>query len=138
MNRDTTPYDILDLLRMKYNHLREVALQQSNKENEIPITISEWYILNCIFEGIKTVPEICTKLNISKQAAHKFIKGLSDKKLLESYLYKNKKMIQFTPLGESTFRNTFIVKQHIDEMIKKNLGNEAYLQLKTLLEKEWI
>lgn len=138
MNSQRSTKDILDLLRIKYNQLREIALEASNEEIPVPITISEWYILNCVNDGIKTVPEICTKLNISKQAAHKFIKGLEEKALIASSIQKKKKIIQFTPKGEDVFLKTFHIKKWIDETIEQKLGTDDFQKLKELLEKEWI
>lgn len=123
---------------MKYNQLRELAIQSSNDTNEVPITISEWYILNCIYNNIRTVPEICEELNISKQAAHKFINGLEVKDLVKTDIQKNKKTVQFTALGEKTFNHTFHVKKNIDEIIEQNIGKESFLTLKKLLNQEWI
>ena len=133
-----TSKDVLDLLRIKYNQLRELAIQSSNDLNDVPITISEWYILSCIYGEIRTVPEICAELKISKQAANKFIKGLEEKGLVKTYLNKNKKTVQFTELGEKSFKETFVIKKKIDEMIEQNIGTEAFQNLKQLLEKDWV
>lgn len=138
MNCERNTNDVLDLLRIKYNQLRELAMEASNKELSDPITISEWYILNCVNAGIKTVPEICTKLNISKQAAHKFIKGLEEQELVESFIQKNKKIIQLSPKGEDVFKKSLQIKKTIDETIKQNIGAKDFQKLKELLEKDWL
>lgn len=138
MNSQKNSKDILDLLRAKYNQLREVAMEESNEEISPPITIAEWYILNCINEGITTAPEICAQLNISKQAAHKFIKGLEEKEFVETFIQKNKKTIQFTSKGEHVFKKTSSIKKSIDATIEQNIGTEEFQKLKELLEKEWL
>lgn len=131
---------LLDLMKEHYTELRSLA-EQMWLEKEIPITISEWYIVSSIQEGNDTISKICRQIDISRQAAHKFINGLEGKGLVETQIsveHKGKKVISLTGLGKENYRETVALKRKIDQKIAGKLGSENFQQLKSLLEKEWI
>ncbi|MDW0116534.1 MarR family winged helix-turn-helix transcriptional regulator [Sporosarcina thermotolerans] len=133
--------NVLDLMRVHYTALRSLAEQLWGDEKDIPITISEWYILSSIQDGNDTITKICSKYDMSRQAAHKFIKGLEGKGIVSSTLSterKGKKVISLTELGIDCYTETVVLKNKIDLQISERLGKDNFQRLIDLLDREWI
>ncbi|WP_339252733.1 MarR family winged helix-turn-helix transcriptional regulator [Sporosarcina sp. FSL W8-0480] len=133
--------NVLDLMREHYTALRSLAEQLWGDEKDIPITISEWNILSSIQDGNETITMICSQCDISRQAAHKFIKGLEGKGLVSTTLSterKGKKVINLTEFGRECHADTVILKNRIDQQISERLGKDNFKRLIDLLDKEWI
>ena len=133
--------ETIDLLYKHYKQLREAVVTTWNLQNNIQITTSEWYILNCIHGGARTIPDILKKVDISKQAVHKFVKVLEDKQLVHTELVKapkTQKQVELTPLGEEVYHHNLEIKREIDERIEKKIGHENFKQLQTLLHMKWM
>ena len=133
--------ETIELLYKHYKQLREAVVTTWNLQNNIQITTSEWYILNCIREGATTIPDILKKVEISKQAVHKFVKVLEDKQLVHTELVKTPKTqrrVELTPLGEEVYSHSLEIKKEIDERIKKKIGHENFKQLQAILHMKWM
>lgn len=133
--------DTIDLLYKHYKQLREAVVTTWNLQNNIQITTSEWYILNCIREGATTIPDILKKVDISKQAVHKFVKVLEDKQLVQTELIKapkTQKRVELTPLGEEVYHHSLEIKKDIDRKIEKSIGQKNFKQLQAVLQMKWM
>ncbi|KGR87430.1 MarR family winged helix-turn-helix transcriptional regulator [Lysinibacillus odysseyi] len=133
--------ETIDLLYKHYKQLRESVVTTWNLQNTIQITTSEWYILNCIREGAATIPDVLKKVDISKQAVHKFVKVLEDKQLVQTELIKTpktQKRVELTPLGEEVYHHSLEIKKEIDRKIEKNIGQDNFKLLQTILQMKWM
>ena len=133
--------ETIELLYKHYKQLRDAVASTWNIQNNIQITTSEWYILNCIHGGASTIPEILKKVEISKQAAHKFVNVLEEKKLVQTELIKTPKTqrrVELTALGEETYHRSLEIKKEIDTAIENNIGTENFKQLQAILQMKWM
>lgn len=133
--------ETIDLLHKHYKQLREAVVTTWNLQNNIQITTSEWYILNCIRGGATTIPDILKRVEISKQAVHKFVKVLEDKQLVQTELVKapkTQRRVELTPLGEKVYHHSLEIKKEIDRSIEKNIGQENFKQLQAILQMKWM
>lgn len=131
----------VELLNKHYKQLRDLVESTWNVQNNIQLTSSEWYILNCIHSGASTAPEILKKVDISKQAVHKFLKNLEEKQLIQTQLVKIPKLqrqVELTPEGIAVYQRSLEIKQEIDHRIERTIGSENFSNLKKILEMNWI
>ena len=141
MAKEDVMSETIELLHKHYKQLRDAVASTWNTQNNIQITTSEWYILNCIYGGASTIPEILKKVEISKQAAHKFVNVLEEKKLVQTELIKTPKTqrrVELTALGEETYLRSLEIKKEIDTVIENNIGMENFKQLQAILQMKWI
>lgn len=131
----------LDLLYKKYKQLRDIVGEKWHEQYNVHLSNSEWGILNAIFEGATSIPEVMQKNEISKQAAHKFIKNLEEKQLIVTELIKAPKVqrkIELTQFGLDIYEESLQVQKSIEQQIEQKLGEENYNQLVRILKKPWL
>lgn len=133
--------DIIELLYRQYKHLREEAEASWNQQYELQLTSSEWYVMNNIYQGFSTVPEMMKRMDITKQGVHKFIIILEGKGLVQTELVKLPKVqkkAKLTQLGYEVIEKSLCIQTKIEQQIQQNIGNENYRQLKRILDSPWI
>ncbi|AWE08274.1 MarR family transcriptional regulator [Lysinibacillus sp. 2017] len=132
--------DIIELLYRQYKHLRDETEKIWNEQNDIQLTTAEWYVINHINQGASTVPEIMKRMDITKQAVHKFFNGLEEKGIVQTALIKAPKTQRnatLTSLGYEVIDKSALIQVKIVKQIEHNIGNENYLKLKELLNMPW-
>ena len=125
----------------QYRTLRDYIVANWNEEHQLPLSNSEWICLNAVVEGAHSIPEIMKRNETSKQAAHKTVKNLVDKNLLQMTLKNNSKVryeISMTTFGFDIYTKSLQVQQHLEQQIEQNLGIEDYERLQSILMKKWI
>ncbi|MFJ7726679.1 MarR family transcriptional regulator [Neobacillus sp. NPDC097160] len=104
MNSNLQHLDLFDLISEHHIQLRKISEKLWNDSNDIYLSNSEWFILARIYQKKQaTISCISKRVDISRQAIHKFIKRLEVKGLVEiNNLENNKKekSIQLTKLGK--------------------------------------
>ncbi|NLK74233.1 MAG: winged helix-turn-helix transcriptional regulator [Clostridiales bacterium] len=141
MQQQTTAIDLIELINNKYNEIRNMIESKWNASNDITITNSEWLIITFIYGKQMSISEIAKELGISRQAAHKSIKSLGAKGLIEmNYLENNNrnKFIKLTELGERCYIKNQEIKIGIEVDVLKKLGTDKMNILKELLCEDWI
>ena len=141
MAKEDIMSETIELLHKHYKQLRDAVASTWNTQNNIQITTSEWYILNCIYGGASTIPEILKKVEISKQAVHKFVNVLEEKQLVQTGLIKapkTQRRVELTPLGEETYLRSLEKKKEIDTTIENNIGSENFKKLQAILQMKWM
>lgn len=132
---------MIDLLNTHYKQLRDLVETTWNVQNNIQLTSSEWYILNCVHHGAKTAPEILKRVDISKQAVHKFLSNLEDKHLIQTQLVKTPKLqrkVELTPQGLAVYQRSLEIKKEIDQQIEASIGAENFKNLTAVLNMKWL
>lgn len=87
-----------------------------------------------------TISEIARKLNVSRQAVHKIISNLAERKLVKlEYIEGNSrdKRIVFTHSGNLMKKAAAKTLQDLEQEVKSALGSHDFHILKSLLEKDW-
>ncbi|HWL11623.1 MAG TPA: winged helix DNA-binding protein [Ureibacillus sp.] len=128
--------DLFDLISERHDTIRKILEVKWNEMSDIPISNSEWYIMSKVNNNQPTISMVAKSVQISRQAAHKFIKKLESKGLVEMISGSNNrdKYIQLTDLGQICVDKYIVLKMDIEERISEKIGIE---QLKTILKSDW-
>ena len=131
----------VELLYKQYKQLRDFVVEKWHEQLQIPLSNSEWSCLNAIVEGASSIPEIMVRNEITKQAAHKVIRNLEEKKLLTTCLIKSPKIrrqITLTELGIETYQKSLQVQHEVEQQLQKSLGDEDYQNFIRVINKKWL
>jgi len=128
--------DLFDLISERHDTIRKILEVKWNEMSDIPISNSEWYIMSKVNNNQPTISMVAKSVQISRQAAHKFIKKLESKGLVEMISGSNNrdKYIQLTDLGQICVDKYIVLKMDIEKRISEKIGIE---QLKTILKSDW-
>lgn len=133
--------DIVELLYRQYKQLRDEAEKLWNEHYDLRLTSAEWNVINNIYYGNCTVPELMLHIDITKQAVHKFIAALEDKGLVKASIIKApkvRKKVELTPLGQEVIEKSLVIQKQMEQQIERSIGNVQYEQIKQLLQISWI
>ncbi|HWK24801.1 MAG TPA: MarR family transcriptional regulator [Ureibacillus sp.] len=128
--------DLFDLISERHNTIRRLLEEKWNETSDISISNSEWYIMSKVSNQQPTISMVAKTVQISRQAAHKFIKKLEVKGLVEIVPGSNNrdKCIQLTELGNICVERYIVLKNELEKKIAKKVEIE---QLKTILKSDW-
>ena len=128
--------DLFDLISERHDTIRKILEVKWNEMSDISISNSEWYIMSKVNNNQPTISMVAKSVQISRQAAHKFIKKLESKGLVEMISGSNNrdKYIQLTDLGQICVDKYIVLKMDIEKRISEKIGIE---QLKTILKSDW-
>ncbi len=139
-NSEFQNLDLIDLLSERHGLVRGISEKRWNENSEIYISNSEWYIMARIYKKKPTISYVTKRVDISRQAIHKFIKNLSAKGLVEVKNVENnkkEKCIELTALGEECYEKNENLKAKLENEIAEKIGTEQVKTLKDLLKSEW-
>ncbi len=140
MHSELHNLDLFDLISERHIRLRKISEKAWNDSSEINISNSEWSIISKIYKNHPTISYIAKHGDISRQAVHKFIKGLEAKGLVEvtkSINNKKEKCLQLTALGEECYEKNMSLKAAIEEKIADKIGKPQLEMLKKILKSDW-
>ena len=128
--------DLFDLISERHSTIRRILEEKWNEMSDISISNSEWYIMSKVNKHQPTISMIAKTVQISRQAAHKFIKKLASKGLVEVVPGSNNrdKCIQLTDLGQICVDKYIILKKEIELKISEKIDAG---QLKNILKSDW-
>lgn len=131
--------DVIDLISERHVMLRKICETLWNEHNELPISNSEWYIMARIYNETSTVSGVAKQVDITRQAAHKLIKKMESKGLVEfANSHNNRdKCIQLTESGEQYYEKYRLMKASLEEKIAEKIGAEQLAHLRKLLLVDW-
>ncbi len=132
--------DLIDALSERHIQLRSITEKLWNDTSDIYISNSEWFIMARIYKKQPTIAYVSKRVDISRQATHKFIKNLESKGLVEiSTLENNRKdkCIRLTKLGEECYEQNELLKANIEKQITDSIGHEKVKLLKEILKSDW-
>ncbi|MFC7684428.1 MarR family winged helix-turn-helix transcriptional regulator [Ureibacillus sp. GCM10028918] len=133
---DVKQLDLFDLISERHGTIRRILEEKWNEMSDISISNSEWYIMSKVNNKQPTISMVAKNVQISRQAAHKFIKKLESKGLVELVPGSNNrdKCIQLTDLGQICVNKYIVLKHDIEKKISEIVEIE---QLKTILRSDW-
>lgn len=141
MKSDLDNLDLIDLISERHQQLCKLAESLWNERSDIYLSNSEWFILSRIYQkGKTTISHVTKRVDISRQATHKFIRNLENKGLvIIKQLENNKKekSIELTNLGKECYEKNEALKALLESQILKQLGAEKVQQLKEILKSDW-
>ncbi|MGM8215347.1 MarR family winged helix-turn-helix transcriptional regulator [Bacillaceae bacterium W0354] len=141
MNQNYQDLDLIDLISARYLQLRKKTETMWNDHSDIKISYSEWLILGKIHQmGDPTISSVARQVDISRQATHKFIKGLKDKGIIEVKNVENnkkKKYVRLTELGIKYFEENMALKVELESKIADKIGKNQINQLLEILKQDW-
>lgn len=140
MNPDFENLDLIDLLSERHHLLRRITENLWNDSSDIHISNSEWFIMAKIYKQQPTIAYVSKNVDISRQAVHKFIKGLQSKGLVEVMNVENnnkEKCIILTSSGEECYEKNMALKAALVKKIAEQIGAEQVSFLKGILKSDW-
>ena len=140
MDTNLQKLDFIDVLSERHVQLRSITEKLWNDTSEIYISNSEWFIMARVYKKQPTISYVTKRVDISRQATHKFIKNLEAKGLVTiSSLENNKKdkCIQLTKLGEECYEKNEALKANLEKKIADKIGAEKLEILKEILRLDW-
>ncbi|RYA23363.1 hypothetical protein CRU96_08335 [Malaciobacter halophilus] len=133
--------DIKFLLLEKLNLIEELSFIEAKRhEFETNDIVTATRIITLIQNGIVTPSLLGKKLNISRQAIHKSINNLCEKRYLcldDETSNKKNKQINITKKGNELLACRKEVMSKVEKTIKRNIGESEFTKLKELLGKKW-
>lgn len=143
--------NLIDLLNQRQQMVQKAFEQAWNKQSDISISNSEWYIITCIFKkedrgtGPSSQPglpisHVTKNIDISRQAIHKLVKNLSAKKIIEVHKMednKRERRITLTAFGMDVYKAHTALKVQIEKEFAKKVGQEQVEILKDILLQDW-
>lgn len=132
--------DLIDLISERHIELRGITEELWNDTSDIYISNSEWFIMARIYKKQPTISSVSKNVDISRQATHKFIKRLEDKKLVKIRSLENNKKdkcVLLTELGEQCYEKNQALKVDIEKRIINKVGPEKFEVLKEILKLDW-
>ncbi|WP_342774090.1 MarR family winged helix-turn-helix transcriptional regulator [Lysinibacillus telephonicus] len=127
----------IDLLNEYHLQINKMKERLWNEKSDIYISNSEWLIIKIIFKSSPTISNVSKRVNISRQATHKFIKSLETKGLLEIKNIQNnkkEKCVQLTKLGEQCFEQYEVLMEKIEKEICEKIGQDKFEVLIEILK----
>jgi DNA-binding MarR family transcriptional regulator len=132
--------DLIDLISERHVLLRGIVEKSWNDSSDIYISNSEWFIMARIYKKQPTISYVSKRVDISRQATHKFIKSLELKGLIKVMSMDNNnkdKCLCLTELGEECYEKNLTLKAELEEKIAKKIGAEQTALLKSILKSDW-
>jgi len=132
--------DLIDRLSERHLQLRKITEKRWNASSDIYLSNSEWFIMARIYKKQSTIAYVSKRVDISRQATHKFIKSLESKGLVEIYNVENNKRdkhIQLTKLGEECYEKNELLKANLEKEIANKIDPAQFKLLKDFLNMDW-
>lgn len=133
--------NIIDLISEKHALLRKKVIETWISRGEESISDTETYVLALIERENMTVSQIGRTIGISRQGAHKCVKGLIERGYIQledpNSIHRDKKLL-LTEKGTRFCKETLALKKEFEEEIKNSLGEEKFKILKDSLNKKWL
>lgn len=130
--------NIVDIISDKYMKLKKIHDIRWSDSSDLPLSNSEGFIISLIHKKEATISEIAQQAQISRQAAHKNIKALIAKNLIQAHTAADnnrKKILKLTSQGEACFHKNELIKKEIEKDLITVLGEDDISQLKETLKK---
>lgn len=132
--------DVLDLIGERYVQLRQICERRWNEIGDVDISNSEWVILGMIYNRQPTFSYISKHAGITRQAAHKLIKSLESKGLVEKKNMENNKKVKYLQLtvrGNACYEKYKAIKKQLEQQIAETIGAERMAVLREALTEDW-
>ncbi|MET3574531.1 MarR family winged helix-turn-helix transcriptional regulator [Bhargavaea ullalensis] len=131
---------LIDLLGERYAQLRRAAEERWEERSDMEISSSEWFIIGRIGQQQPTITEVARQAGITRQAAHKLIKKLLEKELVEVSAdegNKKAKRVRLTGFGMACLEQNERLKAELERELEEVLGTGRLEELKVILAKDW-
>jgi len=139
-NSELQNLDLFDLISERHSLVRKILEKAWNDNSDIHISNSEWYIMARIYRKRPTISYVNKNVEISRQAIHKFIKGLEAKGLVEIDNVENnkkEKCISLTKLGEECYEKNEAIKAKLEMKLAEVIGINQVNTIKDILKQDW-
>jgi DNA-binding MarR family transcriptional regulator len=140
LNSELRNLDLIDIISERHLQLRDIAERDWNEASDIHISNSEWFILARIYRKNPSVSQVTRRVDMSRQAVHKFAKGLQAKGLVEitdSRLNNRDKCLKLTDLGRECYEKNLLLKKDLEMKIAEEIGLDRLNSLKEILVLNW-
>lgn len=132
--------DLLDLISERHMMLRHELAAKWNETADVNISNAEWYILAKIMDSSLSLAELSRRVNNSRQATHKMVKSLEQKRLLivlDVPQNKKEKRVQLTEQARHYYAQYEALKRELEQQVEQAIGAEHYAHLMHALQMNW-
>lgn len=140
MDLDFNKLTLIDLISEKHAQLRKIVAQEWEKQSEIQLSHTEWYLLSKIDQKSLTISQAATIIGMSRQAMQKSVIKLEKQGYITSaYKEGNKrdKFLNLTKTGNDCCTKNNQLKIKLESELEKLLGKQEFERIKDLFKKEW-
>lgn len=138
MNQYIKNLNVIDLISEKHKELRRKTRDIWNDDS---FCDNKLHLISMLHIKKMTISESARKMDISRQAVHKFSKTLVEKDLIKiednEENHKEKLMI-LTEKGEKLYKDLLEIKLKLENEIQDKIGLDNFIFLKEILQKEWL
>lgn len=138
MDNYLSALNFVDLISEKHKELRKKVRENwGNSE----LCDNKLHLISMLKIKKMTISESSKKMNLSKQAVHKFSKSLLEEGIIKIENHESnhkEKLMSLTDKGDMLYNELLVIKQDIEKVIKENIGQDNFKHIKNLLEKKWI
>ncbi len=141
MDFDLNGLTLIDLISEKHAQLRKIVMQKWEKQSEIHLSQTEWYLLSKIDQKSITISQAAAIIGMSRQAMQKSVIKLEKQGFItSSYREGNKrdKFLNLTQTGIDCCQKNNQLKIKLENELVKLFGQKKVESLKDLFKIEWI
>lgn len=132
---------LVELMGEKHTVLRKRSEALWNSRNSIKMTASEWYVLTRVGSESTSIAQVARQAEMTRQAAHKYIRILAQKGLLElgeQEGNRRDKHVWVSDLGHRCLAEYNRMQGDLERQIVGLLGEEDMAKMRELLSRPWI
>lgn len=137
MNDYLDNLSFVDLISEKHKELRKKV--RDNWENS-DLCDNKLHLISMLKLKKMTISESSKKMNLSKQAVHKFSKSLLEEGIIKIENHESnhkEKLMSLTDKGDMLYNELLVIKLSIEDTIKETIGQNNLNYLRELLSKKW-
>lgn len=136
MNSTAKRENLIDLISEWNMSLRLACAERWNEVHPVTMSESEWSVLRYAYQQQFTVSDTARALRVSRQAVHKCVRSLQEKRLIETAVKadnRRAKCITLTPLGNQYIQEYMELKSRVEQDIRQSIGTQEFENLKQVL-----
>ncbi|RKF20339.1 MarR family transcriptional regulator [Alginatibacterium sediminis] len=136
----TNSLGLIDLVSEQHKRLRQAVMQKIEAIFADSFSQMDVYLISLVNHRPMSVSEAARYMNVSRQAAHKQVKRLSELGYIElgsSEKNRRDKIIVLTQTGRKASAKINQVKQDMESQLIASIGETDYERAKALFQKPW-
>jgi len=130
--------NLIDLISEKHKELRKRVRDNWNNSN---LCDNKLHLISMLKIKKMTISESAKKMNLSRQAIHKFSKSLAEEgfiRIEDNETNNKEKFMALTEKGNGLYNELLGIKLELESQIVENIGEDNMKFLRTLLQKNWL
>ncbi len=130
--------NLIDLISEKHKELRREIRTRWNNES---LCDNKLHLIWMLTIKKMTISEAARKMNLSRQAIHKFSKSMIEEGLIKIEDNKEnskERLMTLTESGNNLYKELLEIKLKLEYSIEKKIGIDNFRTIKKLLQDSWL